>query len=205
LREHFAGSLPPGRTDPWFDYEGLPLRWQLTAGLLHDLLTLTHTAAAHTAAVRTDGSGPLLGTGPALPWRLTVHYRPCGGDGESSNNSTYGSGDGGGGGGGGGSGSGGGGGSGAGVVGGGGGMGLDGDAIPTAPLLSSLALTAHRHQFQCQEDDTVRSHFFNVLKEAMYVLQGSAGCVMSMTRAAQTDLWQSVVTGQRHLAGGGCV
>ena len=55
-------------------------------------------------------------------------------------------------------------------------------------------------QYQCEEEETVRAHYFNVLKEATFVSQGSAGGVMSMTRAAQTDLWRSVVTSQRQLA-----
>lgn len=142
-----AGSLPPGRTSPWFDFEGLPLRWQLTAGVLFDLLTL---------AQRTAGGGGVErgGCGPELPWRLTVHYRPCGSD-----------------------------------------------SAPTVAGTGALNNFSTNFQFQCEEEDTVRSHYFNVLKEAMYVSQGSAGAVMSMTRAAQADLWRSVVTGRRQLAG----
>lgn len=142
-----AGSLPPGRTSPWFDFEGLPLRWQLTAGVLFDLLTLAQRTAG-------GGGGEGGGGGPELPWRLTVHYRPCGGDG-----------------------------------------------APTVAGAAASSNPSTNFQFQCEEEDTVRSHYFNVLKEAMYVSQGSASAVMSMTRAAQADLWRSVVTGLRQLAG----
>ena len=38
------------------------------------------------------------------------------------------------------------------------------------------------------------------LKEATHVERGSAASVMSMTRAAQTNLWRSVLTGDRRLA-----
>ena len=139
-REHFADALPEAstRTSPWFEHDGLPLRWQLTAGTLFDLLSCAR------------GADPPN----ELPWRLTVHYRP------------YGS-----------------------------------AAADDAGAASSASRSASSaSQFQCGDEDTVRAHFFNALKEATYVVQGSAGGVMSMTRAAQTDLWRSVRTGNRQLA-----
>jgi hypothetical protein len=55
--------------------------------------------------------------------------------------------------------------------------------------------------FACVEPQScARAHFFNALKEATHVERGSAASVMSMTRAAQTNLWRSVLTGDRRLA-----
>ena len=53
---------------------------------------------------------------------------------------------------------------------------------------------------RCDDEESVRARFFNDLKEAMCVARGSAAAVMSMTRAAQADLWRSVVDGERRLA-----
>ena len=48
----FASALPPGRgASPWFDHESLPLRWNLPAGVLHDL------TARVAAPKRTDSRG----------------------------------------------------------------------------------------------------------------------------------------------------
>jgi len=49
---HFRDVLPPGDNELWFDAGGVPLKWQLPCGVLHDLLA-----------------------GSELPWRLTVHFR----------------------------------------------------------------------------------------------------------------------------------
>jgi hypothetical protein len=55
--------------------------------------------------------------------------------------------------------------------------------------------------FACVEAQScARAHFFNALKEATHIERGSAASVMSMTRAAQTNLWRSVLTGDRRLA-----
>ena len=53
---------------------------------------------------------------------------------------------------------------------------------------------------RCDDEESVRARFFNDLKEAVCVARGSAAAVMSMTRAAQADLWRSVVDGERRLA-----
>ena len=67
----FASALPPGRgASPWFDHESLPLRWNLPAGVLHDLTVSRRRAEED-----------------RLPWRLTVHYRPNV-DAESSSSAT---------------------------------------------------------------------------------------------------------------------
>lgn len=57
--EHFEHVLPslPGQSEkkkltPWFDYQGLPLKWNLPLGVLYDLTVDDHS----------------------LPWSLTVHY-----------------------------------------------------------------------------------------------------------------------------------
>ena len=64
----FASALPPGRgASPWFDHESLPLRWNLPAGVLHDLTVSRRRAEED-----------------RLPWRLTVHYRPNVDDASSS-------------------------------------------------------------------------------------------------------------------------
>ena len=54
--------------------------------------------------------------------------------------------------------------------------------------------------FASGDESSARAHFFNALKEAVHVERGSAAVVMSMTRAAQRDLWRSVLTGDRSLA-----
>eukprot|EP00884_Botryococcus_braunii_P011974 jgi/Botrbrau1/20778/Bobra.0156s0010.1 len=50
---HFQHVLPPGDNKPWFDYKGLPLRWQYPVGALYDCLVPSQEQ----------------------PWCLTVHYR----------------------------------------------------------------------------------------------------------------------------------
>lgn len=55
-------------------------------------------------------------------------------------------------------------------------------------------------QLASGDEASARAHFFNALKEAVHVERGSAAVVMSMTRAAQRDLWRSVLTGDRSLA-----
>ncbi|GBG90296.1 hypothetical protein CBR_g50474 [Chara braunii] len=53
LRRHFQSVLPPGTEMAWFDYNGLPLKWNILTGVLFDLLT----------------------DGQERPWQITVHFR----------------------------------------------------------------------------------------------------------------------------------
>ncbi|KAK9819830.1 hypothetical protein WJX72_002878 [[Myrmecia] bisecta] len=55
---HFQHLLPPGEDTPWFDFQGLPLKWQLPIGVLHDLVAQD----------------------PERPWSVTVHFRSYPGD-----------------------------------------------------------------------------------------------------------------------------
>ena len=115
-REHFAPRLAPGRdaSAPWFDHDGLPLRWNLPIGILHDLCA--------------------PGGDSQIPWRLTVHYRP-----------------------------------------------FD-DSVDSVE-------DADGTMFSCTSGDVARAHFFNALKEAVFVATGSAGGVMGLSRRAHADLW----------------
>ena len=128
-RTHFAPRLAPGRdaSAPWFDHEGLPLRWNLPVGILRDLCAPAASA----------------------PWRLTVHYRAFDDATDSVEN-------------------------------------------------------ADGAMFSCGvggEPRTVaRAHFFNSLKEAVFVAKGSASGVQGLSRRARADLWRSVVTGDGALA-----
>lgn len=128
-RTHFAPRLAPGRdaSAPWFDHEGLPLRWNLPVGILRDLCAPDARA----------------------PWRLTVHYRAFDDATDSVEN-------------------------------------------------------ADGAMFSCGvggEPRTVaRAHFFNSLKEAVFVAKGSASGVQGLSRRARADLWRSVVTGDGALA-----
>ena len=127
-------------TPCWFDHDGAPLRWNVCAGILHDVL------------VQRDADGAVASAGP---WRLTVHYAAYGDRGKEP-------------------------------------LPLDGDG------------TQNRRDaglFACSDPQScVRADFFNALKEATHIERGSAASVMSMTRAAQTNLWRSVLTGDRRLA-----
>ncbi|KAK1322433.1 Autophagy protein 5 [Acorus calamus] len=53
IKPHFHGMLPPGVDTVWFDYNGLPLKWNIPTGVLFDLLCVE----------------------PERPWNLTVHFR----------------------------------------------------------------------------------------------------------------------------------
>lgn len=53
IRPHFNSALPPGSDTIWFDYQGLPLKWNIPTGVLFDLLCAE----------------------PERPWNLTVHFR----------------------------------------------------------------------------------------------------------------------------------
>mgnify|MGYP001166544911 FL=1 len=129
-RTHFAPRLAPGRdaSAPWFDHEGLPLRWNLPVGILRDLCTTAANGA---------------------PWKLTVHYRAFDDATDSVEN-------------------------------------------------------ADGAMFSCgvggEPRDVARAHFFNSLKEAVFVAKGSASGVQGLSRRARADLWRSVVTGDGALA-----
>ena len=129
-RTHFAPHLAPGRdaSAPWFDHEGLPLRWNLPVGILRDLCTTAANGA---------------------PWKLTVHYRAFDDATDSVEN-------------------------------------------------------ADGAMFSCgvggEPRDVARAHFFNSLKEAVFVAKGSASGVQGLSRRARADLWRSVVTGDGSLA-----
>ena len=87
-----------------------------------------------------------------------------------------------------------------------------GDSPCTTPRTETTKTTARARRgripeppdagsFACVEAQScARAHFFNALKEATHIERGSAASVMSMTRAAQTNLWRSVLTGDRRLA-----
>ena len=125
----------------WFDHDGTPLRWDVCAGILHDVF------------VRRDSDGAVAS---AEPWRLTVHY------------AAY----------------------------------RDDENDPRAREAGDGSRNRRDPgSFACVEAQScARAHFFNALKEATHIERGSAASVMSMTRAAQTNLWRSVLTGDRRLA-----
>ncbi|KAK3289754.1 Ubiquitin-like modifier-activating enzyme atg7 [Cymbomonas tetramitiformis] len=82
-------------------------------------------------------------------------------------------------------------------------------SIPTGVLYDLLAkkrdlpweLTVHFRTFpdevllKCNDSQTVRAHFYNSLKEAMYIMYGSAGSVMQLSQQVQTQLWKSIEDG----------
>ena len=123
----------------WFDHDGAPLRWDVCAGILHDVF------------VRRDGRRRRV----RRAWRLTVHYAAYRDD-ENDRSA------------------------------------LGGDGSRSPGIAGSFACV--------EAQSCARAHFFNALKEATHIERGSAAGVMSMTRAAQTNLWRSVLTGDRRLA-----
>ena len=130
------------KTPCWFDHDGTPLRWDVCAGILHDVF------------VRRDSDGAVAS---AEPWRLTVHYAAYR------------------------------------------------EIYENDPRAREAADGSRNRRdpgsFACVEAQScARAHFFNALKEATHIERGSAASVMSMTRAAQTNLWRSVLTGDRRLA-----
>ena len=127
-------------TPCWFDHDDTPLRWNVCAGILHDVFA------------RRDAHGAVASVGP---WRLTVHYAAF----------------------------------------------VDDEKTPRALGGDGTRNRRDAGSFACVDPEScARAHFFNALKEATHVERGSAAVVMSMTRAAQTDLWRSVLTGDRRLA-----
>ncbi|XP_058098171.1 autophagy protein 5 isoform X2 [Magnolia sinica] len=52
IKPHFNSTLPPGVDTVWFDYKGLPLKWNTPTGVLFDLLCAE----------------------PERPWNLTAAY-----------------------------------------------------------------------------------------------------------------------------------
>ncbi|XP_050942289.1 autophagy protein 5 isoform X3 [Cucumis melo] len=53
IKPYFGSTLPPGVDTIWFEYQGLPLKWNIPTGVLFDLLCAE----------------------PERPWNLTVHFR----------------------------------------------------------------------------------------------------------------------------------
>lgn len=53
IKPYFGSTLPPGVDTIWFEYKGLPLKWNIPTGVLFDLLCAE----------------------PERPWNLTVHFR----------------------------------------------------------------------------------------------------------------------------------
>ncbi|XP_022143382.1 autophagy protein 5 isoform X2 [Momordica charantia] len=53
IKPYFSSTLPPGVDTIWFEYKGLPLKWNIPTGVLFDLLCAE----------------------PERPWNLTVHFR----------------------------------------------------------------------------------------------------------------------------------
>ncbi|KAF7831163.1 autophagy protein 5 [Senna tora] len=53
VKPHFSSTLPPGVDTIWFEYKGLPLKWNIPTGVLFDLLCVE----------------------PQRPWNLIVHFR----------------------------------------------------------------------------------------------------------------------------------
>ncbi|XXG60155.1 hypothetical protein AAC387_Pa04g2124 [Persea americana] len=58
IKPHFNNTLPPGTDTIWFEFNGLPLKWNTPTGVLFDLLCAE----------------------PERPWNLTVHFRGYPGD-----------------------------------------------------------------------------------------------------------------------------
>jgi len=108
VRAHFLPSAPAVEDEMWFDYQDVPLRWNIPIGALADILMQSSKAE--------------------LPLPITVHFQ----------------------------------------------------AFPTQKIL------------RCKNTHTVRSHFLNAFKEALFLKYGSSKLVQGISQADTSSLWEAI-------------